>query len=301
MAPRPSRRWPLRCVTTSSPVRSTASSGPARPARRVRTNPGVRVSRRRRLDGRLRAAAQAVACRAPRCTASSASRAPSRSGPREYVPKLMEIQRRRSVHPGRLVAGRRAGLRLRDRAQAGRRRRAVRRPHRRGAAGRGDPADQGGDSAPAGTATPGSPSAPSTSRSRRSPTSNSRSSTTRVRCKFVLDIVEPERGADPRRHHRAPAHVVSGPAGDRHRRDPAVRRPRHAVHGRPVPRRRDLLRARVRDPQPDGGWGEFVSELEVVPIGGEHIQAIDEPYIAKVGAHMSEALNRIEAEEKQAK
>lgn len=47
--------------------------------------------------------------------------------------------------------------------------------------------------------------------------------------------------------------------------------------------------------KPDGGWGEFVSELEVVPIGGEHIQAIDEPYIAKVGAHMSEALGRIEA------
>ena len=47
--------------------------------------------------------------------------------------------------------------------------------------------------------------------------------------------------------------------------------------------------------KPDGGWGEFVSELEVVPIGGEHIQAIDEPYIAKVGAHMSEAINRIEA------
>ncbi|MDV3123847.1 polyketide synthase Pks13 [Mycobacterium sp. 21AC1] len=48
--------------------------------------------------------------------------------------------------------------------------------------------------------------------------------------------------------------------------------------------------------QPDGGWGEFASDLEVVHIGGEHIQAIDEPYIAKVGAHMSEALNRIEAE-----
>ena len=47
--------------------------------------------------------------------------------------------------------------------------------------------------------------------------------------------------------------------------------------------------------KPDGGWGEFVADLEVVPIGGEHIQAIDEPYIAKVGAHMSEAINRIEA------
>jgi polyketide synthase 13 len=50
--------------------------------------------------------------------------------------------------------------------------------------------------------------------------------------------------------------------------------------------------------KPDGGWGEFVKDLEVVPIGGEHIQAIDEPYIAKVGAHMSEALNRIESESK---
>ncbi len=48
--------------------------------------------------------------------------------------------------------------------------------------------------------------------------------------------------------------------------------------------------------KPDGGWGEFVSELEVGPIGGEHIQAIDEPYIAKVGAHMSEAIVRIERE-----
>ncbi len=53
--------------------------------------------------------------------------------------------------------------------------------------------------------------------------------------------------------------------------------------------------------QPDGGWGQFVADLEVVPIGGEHIQAIDEPYIAKVGAHMSEAINGIEAEESSGK
>ncbi|WP_234788754.1 thioesterase domain-containing protein, partial [Mycolicibacterium iranicum] len=50
--------------------------------------------------------------------------------------------------------------------------------------------------------------------------------------------------------------------------------------------------------QPDGGWGEFVKDLEVVPIGGEHIQAIDEPYIAKVGAHLSEAINAVESESK---
>ncbi len=53
--------------------------------------------------------------------------------------------------------------------------------------------------------------------------------------------------------------------------------------------------------KPDGGWGDYVSDLEVVSIGGEHIQAIDEPIIAKVGAHMTQALNKIEAEEKAAK
>ncbi|WP_343573259.1 polyketide synthase Pks13 [Mycobacterium sp.] len=48
--------------------------------------------------------------------------------------------------------------------------------------------------------------------------------------------------------------------------------------------------------KPDGGWGDYVADLEVVPIGGEHIQAIDEPIIAKVGAHMTQALNKIHAE-----
>ncbi|MEU9806767.1 polyketide synthase Pks13 [Mycobacterium sp. NPDC050853] len=48
--------------------------------------------------------------------------------------------------------------------------------------------------------------------------------------------------------------------------------------------------------QPDGGWGEFVADLEVVPVGGEHIQIIDEPVIAKVGAHMSQALRTINAQ-----
>jgi polyketide synthase 13 len=46
--------------------------------------------------------------------------------------------------------------------------------------------------------------------------------------------------------------------------------------------------------KPDGGWGEYVSDLEIVLIGGEHIQAIDEPIIAKVGAHMGQALNEIQ-------
>jgi polyketide synthase 13 len=66
-----------------------------------------------------------------------------------------------------------------------------------------------------------------------------------------------------------------------------------------------MFEPRYATRKPDGGWGEYVSDLDVVHIGGEHIQAIDEPIIAKVGAHMSEAINRIEAnkneEETQAK
>jgi polyketide synthase 13 len=49
--------------------------------------------------------------------------------------------------------------------------------------------------------------------------------------------------------------------------------------------------------QPDGGWGDYVSDLEIVHIGGEHIQAIDEPIIAKVGAHMTQAINLIQAQQ----
>lgn len=56
-----------------------------------------------------------------------------------------------------------------------------------------------------------------------------------------------------------------------------------------------MFEPRYATRKPDGGWGDYVSDLEVVPIGGEHIQAIDEPIIAKVGAHMTQALNRIQA------
>ncbi|MGZ8801424.1 MAG: polyketide synthase Pks13, partial [Mycobacterium sp.] len=62
-----------------------------------------------------------------------------------------------------------------------------------------------------------------------------------------------------------------------------------------------MFEPRYATRQPDGGWGEFVADLEVVAIGGEHVQAIDEPYIAKVGAHMSEAISAIQGEEAPAK
>ncbi|WP_302675499.1 polyketide synthase Pks13 [Rhodococcus sp. W8901] len=46
--------------------------------------------------------------------------------------------------------------------------------------------------------------------------------------------------------------------------------------------------------QPDGGWGEVAENLEVVYIGGDHIQIVDEPYISKVGADLSNKLAEIE-------
>ena len=118
--------------------------------------------------------------------------------------------------------------------------------------------------------------------------------------KFVLEAVKAERRADPRRDHRASAHVVSGQPRDRHRQGPALRRSCHAVHGRPLSRRRDHVRAALCHAQARRRLGRVRSDLEVVPIGGEHIQAIDEPIIAKVGAHMTQALNKIDAEQKEA-
>ncbi|OBI47648.1 polyketide synthase Pks13 [Mycobacterium sp. E787] len=56
-----------------------------------------------------------------------------------------------------------------------------------------------------------------------------------------------------------------------------------------------MFEPRYATRKPDGGWGEYVTDLEVVPVGGEHIQVIDEPIIAKVGAHMTQALNGIAA------
>ncbi|GAB2628907.1 hypothetical protein GCM10027068_04160 [Prescottella soli] len=46
--------------------------------------------------------------------------------------------------------------------------------------------------------------------------------------------------------------------------------------------------------QPDGGWGEAVENLEIVRVGCDHIQIVDEPYVAAVGAHLSEKLAAID-------
>lgn len=45
--------------------------------------------------------------------------------------------------------------------------------------------------------------------------------------------------------------------------------------------------------QPDGGWGKYASNLDVVRIAGEHIQVIDEPFIAPVAAHLSSVIAEV--------
>ncbi len=49
---------------------------------------------------------------------------------------------------------------------------------------------------------------------------------------------------------------------------------------------------------PDGGWAKVASDLEIVHVGGDHIQIVDEPYIGKVGADLTKKLAAIEAEKR---
>ncbi|CAM3364491.1 polyketide synthase Pks13 [Tsukamurella hominis] len=52
------------------------------------------------------------------------------------------------------------------------------------------------------------------------------------------------------------------------------------------------LEPNFADIAPDGGWAPVVEDLRIVKIGGDHLQLIDEPYIGKIAAHMTDELNR---------
>ncbi|MGC0366906.1 polyketide synthase 13 [Rhodococcus sp. 27YEA15] len=49
--------------------------------------------------------------------------------------------------------------------------------------------------------------------------------------------------------------------------------------------------------EPDGGWGKYAKNLEVVYIGGDHLQIVDEPYVSKVAADLTKKLAEIGAAE----
>ncbi|MEV6321864.1 polyketide synthase Pks13 [Nocardia sp. NPDC051787] len=55
------------------------------------------------------------------------------------------------------------------------------------------------------------------------------------------------------------------------------------------------LEPRYADRLPNGGWDEYIPNLEVVHIPGDHLQIIDEPRIGKIGADLTAKLAAIEA------
>ena len=179
----------------------------ARAGGRLET-PGVRVPSGGRLDGGVRAAAQPVAGGHPDVRIRT-SRGVDRRACGAIRSEADRDAGRRALHSGRLVAGRCAGLRMRDRAEAAGQGRPVGGADRRGARQRGGPADQGGGPQALGPLRPvrradvqrhhpGDPLRTARGAGRRG------SDPVRAGCR------EPERGADPGRDHRAPAHVVPG-------------------------------------------------------------------------------------------
>ncbi|AQA25180.1 phosphopantetheine attachment site family protein [Rhodococcus sp. MTM3W5.2] len=57
------------------------------------------------------------------------------------------------------------------------------------------------------------------------------------------------------------------------------------------------LEPSFRTRQPDGGWGEAVQNLEILHVGGDHIQIIDEPRVAAVSADLTKKLALIEVDQ----
>ncbi|GAB2650839.1 polyketide synthase Pks13 [Nocardia goodfellowii] len=55
------------------------------------------------------------------------------------------------------------------------------------------------------------------------------------------------------------------------------------------------LEPRYGDRRPNGGWDEFIPNLEIVHIPGDHLQIVDEPRIGKIGTDLAAKLAEIEA------
>ncbi|WP_327111454.1 polyketide synthase Pks13 [Nocardia sp. NBC_01730] len=55
------------------------------------------------------------------------------------------------------------------------------------------------------------------------------------------------------------------------------------------------LEPRFGDRVPNGGWDDYLTNLEIIHIAGDHLQIIDEPRIGKIGADLTAKLAVIEA------
>ncbi|WP_433564006.1 polyketide synthase Pks13 [Nocardia sp. CA-151230] len=58
------------------------------------------------------------------------------------------------------------------------------------------------------------------------------------------------------------------------------------------------LEPRFGDRRPNGGWSEHIPELEIIHIPGDHLQIIDEPRIATIGADLTKKLSEIDTSTK---
>ncbi|MFC8045056.1 polyketide synthase Pks13 [Nocardia sp. NPDC057353] len=54
------------------------------------------------------------------------------------------------------------------------------------------------------------------------------------------------------------------------------------------------LEPRYAERKPNGGWGEYLPNLDVIEIAGDHLQIIDEPRVGRIGADLSARLDVIE-------
>ncbi|MGW5386972.1 polyketide synthase Pks13 [Nocardia sp. NPDC003963] len=57
------------------------------------------------------------------------------------------------------------------------------------------------------------------------------------------------------------------------------------------------LEPRYAERRPNGGWDEYLPNLEIVHIPGDHLQIIDEPRIGRIGADLTAKLDRISSSE----
>ena len=58
------------------------------------------------------------------------------------------------------------------------------------------------------------------------------------------------------------------------------------------------LEPRYADRRPNGGWDEYIPNLEIINIPGDHLQIVDEPRIGQIGADLSAKLAKIAKGEK---
>ncbi|MQY26906.1 polyketide synthase Pks13 [Nocardia aurantia] len=54
------------------------------------------------------------------------------------------------------------------------------------------------------------------------------------------------------------------------------------------------LEPRFADRRPNGGWDEYIPNLEIIHIPGDHLQIVDEPRIATIGADLTAKLTEIQ-------